>query len=334
MKSLVNPKQINKKQFFPPSPSNKSKKYHPHQPTMGAPRFRPASGNFSTKGGVLVRRQLTLLTPEEFSIESSNLIKALDERRGCIFESSYEYPGRYARWTMGFVDPPLAFEGRGRNFNIQALNNRGAVLLPAIHDCLSRCTDVQEIQMEKGKHVVGTVRQLPAGTRFPEEQRSKQPSIFSIVRSIIELFGIDPSVDPQLGLYGSFGYDLTFQFEQVKEHHQRELDSNGVPIQRDLLLYLPDSIIVLDGQAKDAYRMDYDFSWDTLTTRGMPRVGASVPFHGVVELEKRRDHEPGEYAKKVEKAREEFRVGNLFECVLSQVFYEPCAAPPSEIFGK
>ena len=50
---------------------------------------------------VLVRRQLTLLTPEEFSIESSNLIKALDERRGCIFESSYEYPGRYARWTMG-----------------------------------------------------------------------------------------------------------------------------------------------------------------------------------------------------------------------------------------
>ena len=71
-----------------------------------------------------------------------------------------------------------------------------------------------------------------------------------------------------------------------------------------------------------------------LTTRGLPRSGESVPFVGVTELARRRDHQPGEYSRKVEKAREEFRVGNLFECVLSQVFYEPCSAPPSEIFER
>jgi anthranilate synthase len=181
------------------------------------------------------------------------------------------------------------------------------------------------------------VKSLPPGTRFPEEQRSRQPSIFSVVRALTALFGIAPSVDPQLGLYGSFGYDLTFQFEAVKERHaaSRTAAAATDSKQRDLLLYLPDSIIVLDGPAKDAYRMDYDFEWNGVSTRSLPRnVGAAVPFRGVTDLAVRRDHAPGEYAKKVAKAKEQFRVGNLFEVVLSQVFYEPCAAPPSEILAR
>ena len=303
-----------------------------HKPTMGAPRFRPTSGTFSTTGGILIQRQLTLLTLDEFQNQSSSLVKALDERRGCIFESSYEYPGRYARWTMGFVDPPLAFEGRGRHFDILALNERGNILLPAIFNCLQQCNDVESITTTTSV-ITGKVKTLPKGTRFPEEQRSKQPSIFSIIRAITDLFGIDASIDPQLGLYGSFGYDLTFQFEKVKEHHARAMDPNFTdrPIQRDLLLYLPDSIIVLDGNAKDAYRMDYDFSFNNRSTRGLPRIGTSVPFHGVTDLTQRRDHLPGDYSKKVDLAKEQFRVGNLFEVVLSQVFYEPCSKPPSQI---
>ena len=310
----------------------------PHVPTMGAPRFRPTSGSFSTKGGVIVHRQLTLLSRSEFEKEADSLVNALDERRGCIFESSYEYPGRYARWTMGFVDPPLVLEGRARHFEIRALNERGQVLLPAIYDVLERCKDVHTVSIDNTNtqlmQITGTVRTLPDGTRFPEEQRSKQPSIFSVVREMTALFGIDPAIDPQLGLYGSFGYDLTFQFETVKFHHQRDINAEGRPTQRDLLLYLPDSIIVLDGQAKDAYRVDYDFSWNNTTTRNMERTGNSVPFTGVTELKKRRDHAPGAYSKKVDLAKEQFRVGNLFECVLSQVFYEPCAAPPSEILRR
>jgi anthranilate synthase len=320
-----------KQKTSPPSPSKSTNA--DFTPTMGAPRFRPSSGTFSTKGGVLISRQLTLLTTEQFVTESTNLVKALDERRGCIFESSYEYPGRYARWTMGFVDPPIAFEGRGLYFDIQALNSRGTILLPAIFECLQRCRDVESIYTSNNR-VKGCVRSLPEGSRFSEEQRSKQPSIFSVVRELTSLFGLDTAVDPQLGLYGSFGYDLTFQFEKVKEHHKREIDENGIPIQRDLLLYLPDSIIVLDGPAKDAYRMDYEFDWNGVSTRGKKRIGEATPFSGVTNLQVRRDHKPGEYSKKVERAREEFRVGNLFECVLSQVFYEPCAAPPSEILNR
>jgi len=38
---------------------------------------------------------------------------------------------------------------------------------------------------------------------FPEEERSRQPSIFSVVRAIVATFHSEG--DPQLGLYGAFG---------------------------------------------------------------------------------------------------------------------------------
>ena len=65
-----------------------------------------------------------------------------------------------------------------------------------------------------------------AGKRFSEEERSKQPSIFSVVRAIVQLFGVEAAVDPQLGLYGAFGYDLTFQFEPVRQKHKRDGSSS------------------------------------------------------------------------------------------------------------
>lgn len=49
---------------------------------------------------------------------------ALDSRRGVLLTSSYEFPGRYARWTLGFADPPIEVSGKGREFTVRALNER------------------------------------------------------------------------------------------------------------------------------------------------------------------------------------------------------------------
>ena len=64
------------------------------------------------------------------------LISALDEHRGVLLSSSYEFPGRYARWTLGFVDPPIEIAGTGNRFTIRALNERGQALLPAFWSAL------------------------------------------------------------------------------------------------------------------------------------------------------------------------------------------------------
>src|SRR5438093_2487841 len=92
---------------------------------------------YHTEGGVTVHRAIDRLdVPHQRAIDP--LVEALDSRQGAVLTSSYEYPGRYTRWDMGFVDPPLRVTFRGLAFEIAALNERGRVLLPAIGDVLER----------------------------------------------------------------------------------------------------------------------------------------------------------------------------------------------------
>jgi len=103
---------------------------------------------------------------------------------------------------------------------------------------------------------------------FPEEERSKQPSIFSVIRTIVDLFYAQG--DPQLGLYGAFGYDLTFQFEPIELRNERPES------QRDVVLFLPDDILVVDLDKRSAWRLQYEFSWGEQSSYGLPRTGAEV----------------------------------------------------------
>jgi anthranilate synthase len=57
----------------------------------------------------------------------------------------------------------------------------------------------------------GRLKPLPK--LFPEEERSKQPSAFSILRALIGEFRSEQ--DSRLALVGAFGYDLLFQFDPI-----------------------------------------------------------------------------------------------------------------------
>ena len=91
------------------------------------------SVSFPCPCGLDVTRTTRTL-PTDGAIEP--LVSALDGRRGALFASSYEFPGRYTRWDLGFVDPPLVLEAKGREFTLSALNERGALLLEAFHPSL------------------------------------------------------------------------------------------------------------------------------------------------------------------------------------------------------
>src|SRR5690606_24459796 len=84
---------------------------------------------WETRGGI---RVACAVEPVDGRAAIDALTSALDARRGALFASSYEYPGRYTRWDMGFVDPPLAIEARGREARVRALTARGRVLLPVV----------------------------------------------------------------------------------------------------------------------------------------------------------------------------------------------------------
>jgi anthranilate synthase len=273
--------------------------------------------SYQTKGGITVHRTVT----HEGSVEP--LLDALDARRGVVLASSYEYPGRYTRWDMGFVDPPLELSSRARDFEIRALNDRGRVLLGVIERTIASTGAVASHERSE-EAIRGVVRE--STERVPEEQRSKQPTMFSVVRALIDLFSSDE--DEHLGLYGAFGYDLALQFEPIRLELERPAG------QRDLVLYIPDELVVVDHRREIATRTSYEFETRDGSTRGVPRTGGELPYAAAPSVERPCDHEPGEYAQVVEVAREAFKRGDLFEAVPGRMFFEPCPAPPSEVFRR
>lgn len=151
--------------------------------------------------------------------------------------------------------------------------------------------------------------------------------IFSLVRAIKNIFSSSDAT--QLGLYGAFGYDLAFQFERIS------LKQNRQSSQRDLILFLPDSLVVVDNMKNDAWTVDFEFSKGNLSTEGSPRSSTRsefAPFTGT--FFEARDNAPGDYAKSVIAAKEQFRVGNLFEVVLSQVFRHKLDSTPAQVFRR
>ncbi len=285
---------------------------------------------YTTAGGVVVHRELTEVASGP-AIEA--LVDRLDTRRGVLLSSSYEYPGRYTRWDMGFADPALAFTTRQRDVTVEALNDRGSVLLEVVRAAVEACEAIESTSIRRdGGRTVGfdaTVR--TPDRRFEEEERSRQPSVFSVVRALVDLFR-SPE-DPHLGLYGAFGYDLAFQFEPMRLRLDRPDD------QRDLVLYLPDELLVVDHRRDHAELRRYDFTVPTAdgataTTAGLERTGATHGFRPAPLTEAGCDHTPGEYAAMVTVAKEAFRRGDLFEVVPGQCFTEPCNSPPSVLFRR
>lgn len=278
--------------------------------------------NYQTRGGIVVHREVQELP---YRGGTDALARTLDRRRGALLSSSFEYPGRYTRWDTGFADPPLVLEARGRSFSVAALNHRGEVLVQVMADHLRSLDAIATLEVRDDR-IDGMLRE-PTG-RFPEEARSRQPSVFSILRAITELFGA--AEDDHLGLYGAFGYDLVFQFEPMALRLPRTAD------QRDLVLFLPDELLIVDHMRQVARRLRYDFTIGGHSTVGLPRGGADDPYVTEIagEVPAESDHAPGEYAAMVERAREAFARGDLFEVVLGQLLSAPCRDQPSEVFER
>lgn len=276
----------------------------------------PADQTYDTASGITILRTSR---PSDYETGTSEWIDRLDCELGAVLSSSYEYPGRYTRWDMALVNPPLVMEAADRRVEIRALNDRGKVILPAVAQVLKSHPDVDGFQADEGK-IELTVK--TPDRLFNEEERSRQPSTFSIVRAMRDMFACD---DDQLGLYGAFGYDVAFQFEQIDLKLKRPDD------QRDVVLFLPDEILIVDHHGKRAHVLEYDFVVNGRTTRGLERTGTKHHYAPANEDPGRGDHEPGEYAELVVKAKDYFRRGDLFETVPGQTFFEPCANPPSAV---
>ncbi len=275
---------------------------------------------YQTPGGATVICRVESLP---YSQALNEAFDAIHHNQGALFCSGYEYPGRYSRWDIGFIRPPVEIIGRHRRFEINALNERGKRILPMIRQAIEGQSYIQALDIGPAS-MEGEL--VPMPSYFPEEERSKQPGLFSLLRSVREFFGSDR--DPYLGLFGSFGYDLVFQFEPIKLKHERPEDY------ADAHLFLPDQLFVVDHRKETAEVRHYDFHMGSHNTHKLERTGKRYSLPEPVSIELESDNKNGEYAAKVKLIRDGTIRGDFFEVVLSQVFTSGCLDTPRELFDK
>ena len=277
--------------------------------------------SYTTPHGITVTRTSSKIS---FARGLDTLLRELDTKRGVYLSSGYEYPGRYSRWDFASVAPCLEIVGRERKLVLRSLNERGRILLQLLDPVLAdhphwayRVSRLDEVDLSL----------KPLADKFPEEERSKQPSPFSLLRTLVQEFR-HPD-DSRLALIGAFGYDLLLQFDPIKLQLPREEH-------KTLHLFLCDDIYFMDRKREDIERFQFDFSREELNTVGLERTSPPIKPAAVpaTRSEIISDHTPQVYMGKVETVREGMRQGNYYEVVLRQTFSSPFTNSPSELFRR
>ena len=252
-----------------------------------------------------------------------HLLRKLDRQRGIYLSSGYEYPERYSRWDVASICPPLEIVARHREFTIRPLNERGGVLCRILRPVIEQHPHWESFEVD-GNTLRGRLKPLPE--LFPEEQRSKQPSPFSILRALLN--ELRNEQDSRLALAGAFGYDLLLEFDPIRLRLPRDHT-------KDLHLFLCDEIYYMDRKKEVIERFQYDFEAEGISTKGLPRTGEILPKPPQrPDNDISSDHTPDEYMSKVETVREGMRRGDYYEVVLRQTFSANYSGSPSELFER
>ena len=279
------------------------------------PPFPPAAGHFVTQGGLTVDRAVDVLPDGPAAI--ADLAERLDHGHGLLMVCDVAVAGRYRPRAVGFDAPPLMVVARGREVTLEALNRRGEVLLPLL---------AQALDLEQHSPVLAEGTMADSGEPADEAGRTRRTSVFTLVRRLRDLFFAED--ERHLGLYGAFGYDLAQQVDPLRQHLIRPAD------QRDMVLYLPDRLLLADPEGGPAHLVRYEFSKGFVTTSGRRREAQAAPVRADRANTAMDSHRPGGYAEVVRQALEYFRRGDLFEAVPSQTFARPCALTPSVLFHR
>lgn len=264
-----------------------------------------------------------------YSDSLDDIKEMLNTQRGMLMSSGIDYPGRYNRWEVGFVNPPVEFIAYDGRIEVKALNPRGRIILELIKPILLQSEYVQiKEEFEHGFYLNIT----KSNEVFSEEKRSFQPSVMTPIRSLTNEF--KELSENMLGLFGAFGFALIYQFEPLKE--AEEINKNS----KLYHLYWVDELYAIDKKKEEAFLLTLDLVKGELSTLNSDTESyepledfqrRSKPFETLSKITSTISDQS--FADMVEKAKEEMRQGNIFEVVLSRVFEAKVQGKLSELYS-
>ena len=217
---------------------------------------------YTTPHGIQVTRTVS---KANFRKGLQHLLRDLDRHRGIYLSSGYEFPGRYSRWDIAATRPPLEIVSYDRRVEFRPLNARGRASC-ACSIPFSRSIRIGNRLASKASMLAGPSQ--TARPSFREEERSKQPSVFSILRALIEEFRGEE--DGRLGLCRRVRLRsaLPVRADREKAAARRPQRPSPVPLRRHLF----------HGPQERADRaLSVRVRARGLTTWRSTRAGAEVP---------------------------------------------------------
>jgi len=275
---------------------------------------------YSTPSGISIERRVSSLSTEN---ALNSVRENLRHYAGALFSSGYEYPGRYNRWDIGFSKPPIELRSIQRKVQLIARNEKGECLLPWLIELLEKHPHIQASRLIN--KCLWEADLQPMDEFFPEEKRSKQPSLFTLLRHLIQNLGSNQ--DDHLGFFGAFGYDLVFQFDPIQFKHSRAE-------QADSRLFLPDEIVVVDRRLEQAFKLNYDFVYKGKNTANLSRETPKIESAHLKAGTVSKAPPKGDYANKVKKIQEGCKRGDFFEVVLSRMLQTPFEGEALDVFRR
>ena len=248
---------------------------------------------------------------------------------GVLYESVDIAP-IYGRYSLAVIDPPVIVEGKDESFRIRALNQRGQDILAQTLSAadLPCCQQVQRSPQE----LAGIV---PCERRpVAEDERLHLNNISQVIRNLLHAFRCD---DRFLGLYGAFAYDFVRLFEPLPNRLP------AIPTQ-DFRLFMPDMLLSYDHMRERAVLYLYDFLNSTKSAQALlrerlealPAAEPPPPLSARLRLPHKLLSDTGREAfmTAVDDAREQMRLGEFFEVVLSHSFKGRYDRSPLELYRR
>lgn len=244
------------------------------------------------------------------------LYQCLNSKRPGVLYESVDIAPIYGRFSLAVIDPPVIVEGKEDTFRIRALNPRGQAILA--HTLTAAdvpcCTQVRRTAQELSGSVPCERRPVA------EDERFHLNNISQVIRNLLMAFQCE---DRFLGLYGAFAYDFVRLFEPLP-------DSLPPITTQDFRLFMPDMLLSYDHMRERAVLYMYDFLNSTQSSSDLLRERlADMPSTPPLPLARHRLRIPHKmesdmgraaFMAAVDDAREQMRLGEFFEVVLSHSY--------------
>lgn len=276
-----------------------------------------------------------------------SLIDQLNTARGVYLSSGIEYPGRYTKFDLGFVNPPLEIIGYASKVIFNALNPRGDFLIGLFLDIFKNLENLENLENLGHVKIIKNSNQnfeleIIKNNKniFLEEERSLQPSVMTPIRFLIQnlkkyfknnLNHKGADFLEFFGFYGALGHELIFEFDPIVLSPQRQTESKE-RTPKLFHFYFPDEVYVINRRKEQACKYLLAMNFGNLFLKDASREN----YQDLKDLKNLKNNNlkiipeiklqssDQDYENLVHEAKSAMQRGEIFELVLSRGFEADC----------